>query len=122
MEELLLLKVQELWNKELFYQAHEVLEDIWKLFPKNDKYNRNCYQGLIRLAIAYNHYQKGNLQSSLRVLKMSYEQLLSCDKNFRGIDLQRIITYLEKNIQSMENDNNILEFPEFVLNTYKEKA
>ncbi len=111
----MILKAQELWNKDMFYEAHEVIEDIWRLFPKDDLFNRNCYQGLIRLAIAYNHYKNERLQSSLRVLKMAYQQISNCGENFRGIDLCSLMNHVKDHIECIEKGKRIEEFPKLLL-------
>ncbi len=109
----LLREVKSLWDKGDFYSAHEVLEDIWRLFPKEDKFSRNCYQGLIRLAIAYNHYICGRRESCIRVLKMVYYQLQPCRESFRGIDIAYLLEYISKHLQILEAGGDVHDFPIF---------
>lgn len=104
-----------LWNEGRFYDAHEVLEDIWRLFPKEDRFSRNCYQGIIRLAIAYNHYICGRRESALRVLRMVREQLGSCGENFRGIDVKHMLEHVERHIKALEKEEDIKDFPKLLL-------
>ncbi|MFN3975621.1 MAG: DUF309 domain-containing protein [Aquificaceae bacterium] len=112
MKELDLLKeAQRLWNDGDFYSAHEVLEDIWRLLPKEEKPKRNCYQGLIRLAIGYNHYLCGRRESSLKVLKMVYEQLIGCEDILEGIGVKSLLKKLKLNIESLEKGEYIEGFP-----------
>ncbi len=111
----LLQEVKRLWDSGDFYSAHEVLEDIWRLFPKEDRFSRNCYQGLIRLAIAYNHYLCSRRESCIRVLKMVYQQLQPCGTNFRGIDLDHLMKYVSIHLKSLEAGGGIEEFPCFPL-------
>lgn len=112
-EKELIGQAKELWDKGDFYSAHEVLEDVWRLFPKEDKYSRNCYQGLIRLAIAYNHYLCGRKESALRVLRMVKEQLQPCKKDFRGIDIAYLLEFVERHIRDLEAGREIEDFPVF---------
>ncbi|MFN3870725.1 MAG: DUF309 domain-containing protein [Aquificaceae bacterium] len=102
-------KAQKLWNDGDFYPAHEVLEDIWRLFPKEEGLKRNCYQGLIRLAIAYNHYLCGRKESSLRVLKMAYQQLKECGEVF--VKVEELLKKVELNIYALEKEGEIKDFP-----------
>ncbi|RMH08320.1 MAG: DUF309 domain-containing protein [Aquificota bacterium] len=111
----LLLQAKDLWDKGDFYSAHEVLEDIWRLFPKEDKHSRNCYQGLIRLAIAYNHYLCGRRDSAIRVLKMVKDQLQPCKEGFRGIDIAYLLEFVERHIDALERGEELKEFPVFRL-------
>ncbi|MFN7066132.1 MAG: DUF309 domain-containing protein [Aquificaceae bacterium] len=107
----LLKEAQRLWNSGDFYSAHEVLEDIWRLFPKEERLKRNCYQGLIRLAIAYNHYICGRKESSLRVLRMAYQQLKECGKVLDCVDLKVLLKKVELNIYTLEREGEIKDFP-----------
>lgn len=115
-EEDMLLTVKKLWDEEKFYEAHEVLEDIWRLFHKEDKLSRNCYQGLIRLAIAYYHYKCGKKDSALRVLKKVQAQLKECPKNFRYINIDYMLSFVNSSIECLEKEEDIKDFPKFCLN------
>ena len=48
------------FNRELFYEAHDVLEDLWLLDRKGA--DGDYYKGLIQLAGAFVHLQKGRLK------------------------------------------------------------
>ncbi|QWK13002.1 MAG: DUF309 domain-containing protein [Aquificota bacterium] len=114
-EKELLEEAKKLWDLGDFYGAHEILEDIWRLFPKDDRASRNCYQGLIRLAIAYNHYICGRRDSCLRVLKMSYEQLMNCDSVLRYVDVPYLLKFVDVHIKALEGGGGIEEFPQLRL-------
>ena len=45
------------FNAELFFEAHEVLEDLWR---ETKGPERDFYHGLIQVAAAYVHVQRGN--------------------------------------------------------------
>lgn len=119
MRELELLKeAKRFWDAGDFYSAHEVLEDIWRLFPKEDRHSRNCYQGLIRLAIAYNHYLCGRRDSCLRVLKMVKDQLQPCGELFSYVNTALLREFVEEHIRTLESGQNIQSFPELYLSGY----
>ncbi|MCS7196266.1 MAG: DUF309 domain-containing protein [Aquificaceae bacterium] len=116
MRELELLKeAKRFWDAKDFYSAHEVLEDLWRLFPKEDKHSRNCCQGLIRLAIAYNHYLCGRRDSCLRVLRMVKDQLQPCGEFFIYVNLASIREFVEEHISTLERGQDIQSFPELHL-------
>ena len=52
------------FNRQLFYEAHDVLEDLW--LPDRHGVNGNFYKGLIQLAGAFVHLQKNRLRPSPR--------------------------------------------------------
>lgn len=113
-EKELLEEAKRLWDSGDFYSAHEVLEDIWRLFPKEDRFSRNCYQGLIRLAIAYNHYICGRRDSCIRVLRMVYEQLQPCGESFRNININYLLEYVRAHLNALESGQDIESFPKFI--------
>ncbi|HEY4414535.1 MAG TPA: DUF309 domain-containing protein, partial [Verrucomicrobiae bacterium] len=62
-----------LFNCQQFYEAHDVLEDLWLA----DKYGANgdYYKGLIQLAGAFVHLQKNRLRPSAAVFKLARTNL-----------------------------------------------
>ncbi len=57
------------FNRQLFYEAHDVLEDLW--LPDRHGPNGNFYKGLIQLAGAYVHLQKNRLRPSAALFKLA---------------------------------------------------
>ncbi len=93
-------------NRE-FYEAHELFEDIWKIFDKNQKYERNCTQGLVRVCIALYHYKEGRLDSALKVLNIARNQLLNCEDCFLTINLKLLLEELNKIEEKMRDQKDI---------------
>jgi len=63
----------KLFNRQKFYEAHEVLEHIWL----KDKYGPDgaFYKGLIQLAGAFVHLQKDHLRPSAALFKLAQANL-----------------------------------------------
>jgi predicted metal-dependent hydrolase len=61
------------FNRQLFYEAHDVLEDLW-LADKHGA-NGNFYKGLIQLAGAFVHLQKNRLRPSAALFKLARTNL-----------------------------------------------
>src|SRR5205814_7049852 len=57
------------FNRGLFYEAHEVLEELW-LADRHGP-NGSFYKGLIQLAGAFVHLQKGRLRPAAALFKLS---------------------------------------------------
>ena len=57
------------FNRELFYEAHDVLEGLWL----KDKHGPNgaFYKGLIQLAGAFVHLQKDHLRPAAALFKLA---------------------------------------------------
>jgi predicted metal-dependent hydrolase len=56
-----------LFNQELFFEAHEVLEELW--LSERSRPNAAFYKGLIQLAGAFVHLQKDRLRPAAALLK-----------------------------------------------------
>ena len=61
------------FNRQLFYEAHDVLEDLW--LPDRRGPNGDFYKGLIQLAGAFVHLQKNRLRPSAALLKLALANL-----------------------------------------------
>jgi predicted metal-dependent hydrolase len=88
----------ELFNRQKFYEAHEVLEHIWL----KDKHGPNgaFYKGLIQLAGAFVHLQKNRLQPASSLLKLALSNLEKYPEVHEHLDLKNVRglseTWLEK--------------------------
>lgn len=61
------------FNRQLFFEAHEVLEDLW--LPDRHGPNGNFYKALIQLAGAFVHLQKNRLRPSAALFKLAQANL-----------------------------------------------
>jgi predicted metal-dependent hydrolase len=85
------------FNRQLFYEAHDVLEDLWladKRGPDGD-----FYKGLIQLAGAFVHLQKNRLPPSAALFKLAQRNLDQYPPAHHRLDLnvvrQLIAEWLE---------------------------
>ncbi len=60
------------FNRQLYFEAHEVLEDLWL---DNSGANYSFYKGLIQMAGAFVHVQKHRVQPAAALLKLAKENL-----------------------------------------------
>jgi len=63
----------ECFNRQLFYEAHDVLEDLWLLDRQSPNYA--YYKGLIQLAGAFVHLQKERLKPSAALFRLARNNL-----------------------------------------------
>ena len=87
----------DLFNQERYWEAHEVLEEIWH--PATGV-ERDIIQGLILTAAALVHYQKNEKAVCLSILGRAMEKLGALD-NFKGLDIKR----LRAGIEQIQKDN-----------------
>src|SRR5436189_6188294 len=59
----------ECFNRGLFYEAHDVLEELW--LPNRNGANGPFYKGLIQLAGAFVHLEKGRPPPAAAVLRLA---------------------------------------------------
>lgn len=101
----LLREAVYLWNTGNFYEAHEVLEEVWRIF-RNEKI-KQCYRGLIRGAIALHKLKEGKKEEAAEVLKQALLDLKDCGDNFRGLNLGEVRVYLEEVLATGELGNPV---------------
>src|ERR1700676_2872858 len=84
----------DLFNRAHFFDAHEVLEDVWREAPLHSVSRRHL-QGLVQLAVAFHHHSKGNYVGARSVLDRGMRNLHGADSSFPALDLDRLRTELE---------------------------
>ena len=67
-----LAKAQELLDADRPFEAHEVLEAVWKSAPEAE---RRLWQGLAQVAVALTHVLRGNDKGARAVLERGRERL-----------------------------------------------
>lgn len=78
-----------LFNRAHFFDAHEVLEDVWREAPLHSLSRRHL-QGLVQLAVAFHHHSKGNYVGARSVLERALRNLYGADSSFPALDLDRL--------------------------------
>ena len=87
-----LLEGINLFNQERFWEAHEVLEEIWH--PAKGV-ERDVIQGLILTAAAFVHYQKNENDICISILGRANAKLGTVD-HFKGLDIRRLRASIEQ--------------------------
>jgi uncharacterized protein len=82
-EEALELGVR-LWDEERWFEAHECLEDVWHAAPDAD---RDFWQGVIQVAVAGVHHQRGNPTGAAALLDRARAKLERYPAAHRGVDV-----------------------------------
>ena len=107
------------FNRQLFYEAHDVLEDLW--LPDRQGMNGNFYKGLIQLAGAFVHLQKNRLRPSAALFKLAaanLEKYPSPHERLNLVAAQQLIAgwlwQLEKD-EFLSNPLSATNFPQLAL-------
>ncbi len=84
---------QDLLDRGLAFNAHEVLEAAWKNGPDHEK---ALWQALAQLAVGITHVQRGNVKGAATVLRRASAALAREDKPAPyAVDLEGLVEYAE---------------------------
>ena len=84
---------QDLLDRGLAFNAHEVLEAAWKNGPDDEK---KLWQALAQLAVGITHVQRGNVKGALTVLRRASAGLAHDGKPApHAIDVAGLVDYAE---------------------------
>jgi predicted metal-dependent hydrolase len=81
-------KFWRLFRTGCFWDAHEVLEDLWLESRENDK---TFYQGLIQVAAALHHLAQGNMHGADKLARTAREKLEPFGSAYRGLQIQSLL-------------------------------
>jgi len=76
------------FNAQLYYEAHEVLEQVW--LPIRGQPQARFYQGLIQIAGGFVHLQKERLAPAARLFALALKNFETYPAHHAGIDLDAV--------------------------------
>jgi len=82
-----------LFNRAHFFDAHEVLEDVWRAVPADQPLRRHL-QGMVQLAVAFHHESTGNHVGARSVLERALRNLTGAEHFLPDVDLEQLHTDL----------------------------
>jgi uncharacterized protein len=77
----------DLFNEGKFFEAHEVWEELWLAEAEPEK---TFLQGLIQVAAAFHHHERGNLRGTRSLLAAGLAKLGQFPDEHRGIALAEL--------------------------------
>ena len=77
----------DLFNRQRFFEAHDVWEEIWR---QTEGPARDFLRGLIQVASAFHHFQKGNLRGARLLHDSGLGLLAPYGPSFMGLNLTRL--------------------------------
>lgn len=87
------LRGVELFNRGEFFDAHEVLEDVWRAAPAHEK---KFLQGVVQIAVAFHHYSTGNRVGMRSVLERAIRNLSEPPGRWNTFDLPQLLISLNE--------------------------
>jgi uncharacterized protein len=86
----------QLFNEERFWECHEALEQAW--YPSKG-IERDAIQSIILTAAAFVHYQKGEKEICLSILRRARAKMASA-QNYEKVDLRELRKYIDTILES----------------------
>lgn len=97
-----------LFNRQKFFEAHEAWEELWLAEAEPEK---TFLQGLIQVAAAFHHWQRGNMRGANSLLAAAVAKLEGFAANHRRLAVGELRTELERWARVLRGKKNV-EFPQ----------
>lgn len=110
-----LLRGLTLFNDQQFWHAHEAWEELW--LPAAGEY-KTFLQGLIQLAAAYHHVQRGTFRGGVRLFDAALAKLAPFPAGYSGVDRGEAVQVALAHRQKIARGEKIAgeEFPKLRYN------
>ena len=82
-----------------FYEAHEELELAWRAAPPEE---RDFYQGLVHVAVAWYQAGRGRPVATERQLAKALRRLAAYEPSHRGIDVAALRRQLAQLVETLD--------------------
>lgn len=93
----------ECFNRQLFYEAHDVLEELW--LAQRGQSNDHFYKGLIQLAGAFVHLQKNRLKPAAALFRLAQANLSKFPSLHERLDLPRVLRLIDHWLHELETSS-----------------
>lgn len=91
------------FNNQLYYEAHDVLEELW--LGERKSAQAAYYQGLIQVAGAFVHLQKGRLAPASRLFALALKNLAPYPSHHAALDLEMVRRLCEEHMRALEESS-----------------
>ncbi|MFQ5696189.1 MAG: DUF309 domain-containing protein [Terriglobia bacterium] len=92
------------FNRRQFFECHEVLEEIWLEEPPEEK---PFYQGLVQVAAAFHHFQRGNRRGARSLLRAGAAKLRRYPPEHNGLDLAAVLAQVKPWLSRLEGAESL---------------
>jgi len=91
----------ECFNRELFYESHDVLEELWLADRPGPE--GSFYKGLIQFAGAFVHLQKNRLRPAAALFKLARTNLEKYPPIHQRLDLAAVLQLIAHWLNALES-------------------
>jgi Domain of unknown function (DUF309). len=100
------LEALRLFNRGLFFESHEELEQLWVRLPKCP--DKTFYQAIIHIAAAFLHRSRDRAKPAFAQYRRASEKLLSLGQDeFQGMNIPRLLAQMNPYFLPLENNSVI---------------
>jgi predicted metal-dependent hydrolase len=93
----------ECFNRQLFYEAHDVLEELW--LPQRQGTNGAFYKGLIQFAGAFVHLEKNRLRPAAALFKLAQANLGKYPPVHERLDMEVVLRIIKLWLSKLEAED-----------------
>jgi len=94
------LKGVEEFNRGLFFECHETLEEIWL---EDHGPDRTFYQGIIQIAAGYFKLQQGVPAGALKLWRTGLEKIAPYAPVHLGVNVEALAEAVQRNLAELES-------------------
>ncbi len=77
----------KLFNSGMYFECHEMIEDIWMKVEGLDKLH---YQALIQVAVGVHHFKNGNWTGAIGLYEKALEKWKQLPSTYLGMDIEKL--------------------------------
>jgi predicted metal-dependent hydrolase len=93
----------ECFNQQLFYEAHDVLEELW--LGQRGQNNDSFYKGMIQLAGAFVHLQKNRLKPAAALFRLAQNNISKYPERHENLDIRRVLSLIADWLTELEKSD-----------------
>ena len=82
-----------------YFEAHEELEQAWRAAPAEE---RDFFQGLVHVAVAWYQAGRGKPVATERQLEKALRRLAAYEPSYRGVDVRALRIQLAELVQTLD--------------------
>jgi predicted metal-dependent hydrolase len=101
-----------LFNRGDWYACHDGFEELWH---ETQGYSRRALQGILQIAVAHLHLERGNCRGATVLLGEGLGRLRSYGPSHLGLDLDALRHCAACRLQALQQNESLEELPQPLL-------
>lgn len=95
------------YHQEEYWEAHEVLEELWQQDRKND-----FYHGLIQIAAIMHQLNRGKVRGARKLAHTAVGYLSSFKPSYEDVDIEQVVKWLQLCLEKLPEHEKIISLSE----------